>query len=214
MLKEVRREPQTAEPYQALQLVTTRGEVAVRCYEVSNPRFAALWVGGAGGGWDTPARGLYPRLCGELQHEHVASLRVRFRDAHDLRESVHDVLAGLVFLEAQAVERVALIGHSFGGAVVIEAAALSAAAGTVVTLATQSYGTDKVARLAPRPLLLLHGDRDTVLPVSASQAVFERAKEPKRLVVYPGADHGLDDVADDVAEVVRVQIETALTAAP
>lgn len=211
MLKEVRREPDKGERYQALQLVTTRGEIAVRYYPSPNPRFAALMVGGAGGGWDTPARDLYPRLAELLEPQHIGSLRVRFRDPHDLRESVHDVLAGLVYLEDQGVERVALVGHSFGGAVVIQAGVLSPTVASVVTLATQSYGTDNVDRLPPRSLLLLHGGRDTVLPASASEAVFAHAREPKRLVIYPGAGHMLDEVADPVTDEVCGQIEMALT---
>src|SRR4051794_15003136 len=80
---------------------------------------------GAGGGWDSPARGLSPRLCEELRAEGIASLRVCFRNPADLAGCVLDVRAGLAYLEHGGAEKVALAGHSLGGAVVIQAAAVS-----------------------------------------------------------------------------------------
>ncbi len=39
------------------------------------------------------------------------------------------------------------------------------------------------------PVLVLHGDRDTVIPFELGRAVYEAANEPKEFVVIPGADH-------------------------
>jgi fermentation-respiration switch protein FrsA (DUF1100 family) len=75
---------------------------------------------------------------------------------------------------------------------------------TVVTLATQSYGTDVVSRLAPRcSILLIHGTADRTLPPSASEFVYRHAGEPKRIILYEGADHALNQVATEVEAVVR-----------
>src|SRR5437868_2510401 len=82
-------------------------------------------------GWDTPAHGLYPRLCRELRPLGLASLRVRFRDPTCLPAAVLDVLAAAAFLAGEGVTAVGLVGHSFGGAVVIRAAALVPAVRTV-----------------------------------------------------------------------------------
>ena len=38
---------------------------------------------------------------------------------------------------------------------------------------------------------MIHGDHDTVLPHAASEDIFERAVEPKRLVLMEGAGHSL-----------------------
>jgi dienelactone hydrolase len=46
-----------------------------------------------------------------------------------------------------------------------------------------------VERLAPRPLLLIHGDNDRLVPVDESQQLFNRAGEPRRLEVIPALDH-------------------------
>ncbi|MBE9505878.1 MAG: alpha/beta fold hydrolase [Chloroflexi bacterium] len=48
-----------------------------------------------------------------------------------------------------------------------------------------------VRRIAPRPLLLIHGDADEVVPVSHAHALFEAARDPKQLVVIEGGAHRL-----------------------
>lgn len=48
---------------------------------------------------------------------------------------------------------------------------------------------DVVGAIAPRPLFLMHGTADQVVPARQSEALFERAGEPKELWVIDGADH-------------------------
>ncbi len=192
------------EGYHPAKITTSRGSVHCRYYPVTGTQQAAIWVGGVGGDWDTPAKGLYPQLCQDLASKGIASLRVGYRYPTELVEAVLDVLAGLSFLQDEGIESVALIGHSFGGAVVIQAGVQSEAVRTVVTLGTQSYGADPAPELATRcSLLLLHGTADPVLPPVCSQHVYELALEPKRLILYPDAAHGLDEVAGEVYQVVR-----------
>ena len=45
------------------------------------------------------------------------------------------------------------------------------------------------------PWLLVHGTEDDVVPIEDSQVIFERANEPKELVVLSGADHVFSDDA-------------------
>ena len=46
-----------------------------------------------------------------------------------------------------------------------------------------------VARISPRPLLIIHGEADTTVPPEMSHALFEKAGEPKTLWMVPGAGH-------------------------
>jgi len=46
-----------------------------------------------------------------------------------------------------------------------------------------------VGALSPIPLLLIHGDRDAVVPFHHSQRLFDLAGEPKELWIVPGAGH-------------------------
>src|SRR5262249_7880760 len=40
-----------------------------------------------------------------------------------------------------------------------------------------------------RPLLIIHGTQDTVIPFAMGQTLFARANAPKRFYAVPGADH-------------------------
>lgn len=188
-------------PYQRVVLPTNRGEIECRDYaSMAGSRLATVFVGGAGGGFDTPGRGrLYPRLCEELPTRGVAALWVRYRHPAALEESTLDVLAGLHFLVERGARAVAMVGHSFGGAVVIQAAAHAEVVRGVAPLSTQSYGAGPAAGLAPRcSLLLIHGTADEILAPACSRYVFNIAGDPKRLVLLQGARHGLDEAADEV----------------
>ncbi len=46
-----------------------------------------------------------------------------------------------------------------------------------------------VERLAPRPVLFIHGDADRLVSVDESRSMFGRAGEPRRLAVIPGMGH-------------------------
>jgi alpha-beta hydrolase superfamily lysophospholipase len=46
-----------------------------------------------------------------------------------------------------------------------------------------------VERMAPRPLLLMHGVEDEIVPVASAHALFERAGEPKELWLIEGLKH-------------------------
>ncbi len=189
--------------YDDIRLLTSRGTVAGRLYRAPGATSAVIWVGSAGGGWDTPARGLYPQLSNRLRDQGITSLRLRYRCPGTLMESVLDVLTGVAYLDGAGITRIGLVGHSFGGAVVIQAAAVAPSVCTVVTLATQSYGAEGVAELPSGcSILLLHGGRDRVLRPACSTAVHRLAREPKRLVLYADAGHGLDEVAEAVYDCV------------
>ena len=67
----------------------------------------------------------------------------------------------------------------------------------VLTLATQSAGCAPVAQLADRPLLLVHGDADAIIPPSSSRAVRQLAGHGE-VVVLPGAGHLLREAAGEL----------------
>jgi pimeloyl-ACP methyl ester carboxylesterase len=47
----------------------------------------------------------------------------------------------------------------------------------------------RIGRLAPRPLLMIHGAADTYIKPEMTQALFDRAREPKELWLVEGAKH-------------------------
>ncbi|HEY1076528.1 MAG TPA: alpha/beta fold hydrolase [Fontimonas sp.] len=48
---------------------------------------------------------------------------------------------------------------------------------------------DVVADLSPIPLLLIHGERDFIVPASHSQRLYDAAREPKTLWLIPDGNH-------------------------
>ena len=169
---------------------TPRGATFGVLHAAEGARAALVMAGGAGGGIHGPA-GIYEELAESLLREGVAGLRHQYRMPNRLAECVADVLAALEYLRGRGVERAALVGWSFGGAVVIEAGARSEIVVGVATVASQTYGTGSVGRLAPKALLLLHGTADRTLSDRCSRDLYARAREPKELVLYPADDHGL-----------------------
>jgi hypothetical protein len=114
-----------------------------------------------------------------------------------------DVLGGVDFLREQGCNKVALVGHSFGGAVVIAAAPLSDAVAAVVGLASQTYGAKYAYMVSPRPLLLIHGEKDDKLTYRCSVLINEIAREPKKLVLYPRAGHNLRECRNELHPVLK-----------
>jgi uncharacterized protein len=56
-------------------------------------------------------------------------------------------------------------------------------------LLAQDIG-DAVERIAPRPLILMHAEGDTQIPSDHSAELYERAGEPRKLIIAPGGAHG------------------------
>ena len=194
-LRGAEREPD-GEGMERLRLLTDGGEIACRLHPAMEGDAAVLWVFGAGGGLGGPAGGLYPRLAQRLRSRGVLSLELAWRQPARMAPCVADLLAGLDWLVGQGRRRVALVGHSFGGAVVITAGAAREEVVAVAALSSQTAGTELAGALAPRPLLLVHGLADEVLPAACSRDIHRRAAEPKEIILYPGCGHGLDECRD------------------
>ncbi|MFY7951301.1 MAG: alpha/beta hydrolase, partial [Armatimonadaceae bacterium] len=43
-----------------------------------------------------------------------------------------------------------------------------------------------IARAAGRPILLVHGDKDDIVPLACNEILFRAAKEPKERILLPG----------------------------
>ena len=106
-------------------------------------------------------------------------------------------------------ERLLYLGESLGGAVALELALAFPPAGLVLQSAWTSIrdlarlhypfipppvvpDAYPSLRLIPRlgaPLLVLHGERDTIVPLRHGEALFAAAPEPKAMHVFPGVGH-------------------------
>ncbi len=197
-------------------LRTNRGDIPGMLNACEGGTGAVIFAGGAGGGIEGPADGIFGDLAVALAGRGVSSFRLDYRQPGEFDECVLDAMAAVSFLKGIGAERTVLVGHSFGGAVVIKAGELAAQSVTgVAAMSSQLFGTADVARLSPCPLLLIHGMDDQVLEATASQIIYDRAAEPKELMLFPGAGHGLTQCRDELFELLSVWIETqAISAKP
>ncbi len=196
-----------------LRLETTRGNIDAVLHPVEGGTSAVVCAGGAMGGIDGPADNLYARLPGLLAPGLVTVLRIEYREPNNLEECVLDVLAGCSFLRGIGASDLVLVGHSFGGAVVIKAGELHDAVAGVVSMSPQLHGTREVENLG-KPLLLVHGMADTILNHEASEDIYRRALEPKRIVLFAEAGHSLIQAKDAIDTLLAEWIPARLARTP
>ncbi len=124
-----------------------------------------------------------------------------------------DALAAHAYLTEKreiSARRIVVFGRSLGAAVAGEVASRRPAAGLILESAFPSVAALAKAHyfglpahlllrarfnLADRlrdihvPILVVHGDRDDIVPIEMGKQVFEAAHEPKSLFIIPGANH-------------------------
>jgi fermentation-respiration switch protein FrsA (DUF1100 family) len=199
--------------FQDVTLATEDGERIVGWYKEPEPgRAVVLYFHGNGGGlWDRrlrarllteDGRGLliisYRGYSGSTGTPTEAGLRQDARAAYDW------------LAQRVSPERIVLYGESLGTGVAIRLAAERPVAGIILDapytsmadIAKIAYWFVPVAWLmhdqfrsidiigqVRAPLLMLHGERDGVIPIALGEGLFAAALEPKRFLRLPGVDH-------------------------
>ena len=154
------------------------------------------------GGLTGPGRALYPTLGKRLAAEGRAGMIVGYRKPGDLSRCLLDVCATTALALRNGAERFALLGHSFGGAVAVQGAGtFPGHTAGVVTFATQSAGCEEAGRMGEVPLLLLHGERDSILGPENSMMVQALAGHGE-VRTFPDTDHLMAEAADELEELV------------
>ena len=192
-----------------VELYTTRGLLSLLWHEpVGVARnVAVVMMGGAMGGTLGPGDGLYHVLGEQLAKQDIPSIRMNYRKPNDVDRCCVDVAATVQLLVGSGADSVVLMGHSFGGAVAIRVAVgLSEMVGGVVTFATQSAGCEVAGGLQGKPLLMFHGDSDSILPVESSEVVKAIAGSAE-LHVMQGDDHLLARSHDEMLAILYPWLE-------
>jgi fermentation-respiration switch protein FrsA (DUF1100 family) len=121
-----------------------------------------------------------------------------------------DAALELLIARGYALERIAFFGESLGAAVAIElatrrhprAVVVRSPFSSLVDVARTHYpflpvrlllrdrypSVERVTSIGA-PLLVVAGDRDSIVPLRSSRALYDAAREPKHMVVIDGADH-------------------------
>ncbi|KAJ5936216.1 Alpha/Beta hydrolase protein [Penicillium verhagenii] len=168
----------------------------VQSYNKTDKRTSAVvLVSGAGGGVSGPG-GIYPSLADKIALLlSIPCIRLDYRTPSETTTCTADIRAALDHLHAQyGAQKFLVAGWSFGGSPCITVAAQEPERVLgVVAIASQIAGTEDIKALSPRPLLLLHGEADSVLSPSCSETLFHQygEKGDRRIRLFPGDDHGL-----------------------
>ncbi len=207
-------EPVPDDRGEPLTLQTDRGDFPILYHPVAGGQEAVIWLSGFAGGYNGPANNIFKRLGEELVQKGVASIRSHYRSPGQLEDCVRDTFADILFLRANGYRRIALVGHSFGGAVVISVAPYAQDVVAAVTLSSQTFGATGAGKVAPRPMLIVHGTADTRLPSYCSEQIYLWAKKPKELVLYEGATHGLGQCAEELHALLSTWLPEKLKVNP
>ncbi len=165
----------------------------------------------------------YGRSEGEAAGE--AGLYADAEAAYDFVTGERGVPAGRVVLYGQSLGTAAVgdvAARRECGALVLESGLSSAADMAAVVMpwlprfvrGLTKNKLDTASKLpgVRCPVLVIHGDRDEVIPASQGRTLFEAAPEPRRLIVVKGAGHndlsnvGGEEYLDTLAEFVRGSI--------
>jgi pimeloyl-ACP methyl ester carboxylesterase len=181
---------------------TMAGMLGLLWFGAPDAEEVTLFAGGGMGGFLGPAHALYTKLGPELARHGAGAICVDYRRPGKLDHCLLDVAAAADWAMRNGARRFVCVGHSFGGAVAVQAGTtLRGFCAGVVTLATQSAGCEVADQLGEVPLLLLHGDRDEVLSPQDSAMVKAIAGHGE-LRVFPGAGHLLDEVHLEVRKLL------------
>jgi pimeloyl-ACP methyl ester carboxylesterase len=175
---------------------TLKGLLTLLWHGPRDARAVVVTCGGGMGSLLGPADAIYQWLGETCAPRGVATIRVGYRKPNDLARCVHDVAAACDLASRSGGRHFLVIGHSFGGAVAIQAGVvLGEHCAGVITLATQSAGCEIAGELGTTPLLLLHGTDDEILPPETSSVVQMLAGHGD-VELLPGDGHLLTKSAD------------------
>ncbi len=148
------------------------------------------------------------RKIHDYKYDFVSGYRYWTRDI--IAQTVFDLRRGIDFLKTRAEidsRRIGFFGISLGGIIGtvfcavdqrIKVPVITLAGGGLhlafkfkaFTDATKIYFSiidpiNFVARIAPRPLLMLNASKDEIVPPFTTKAMFKKAKQPKKIIWYP-----------------------------
>lgn len=200
-----REEKVIGDGFRHLEIYTMLGLLTILWHGPVDAEQVVVTGGGGMGGLLGPAGGLYHDLGVEFAERGISTLRVGYRRPNDLVRCVHDLAAAADLASRAGGARFVTVGHSFGGAVAIQAGmVLGAHCRGIVTLSTQSAGCEDAGQLDDDvPVLLLHGDRDEILPAETSSVVRFLIGHGD-IEILPGSGHLLTEAADHL----RVRLGT------
>ena len=176
-----------------------------------------VFVSGVDGGFIEPVDGIYSRIAEKNALNCVSSIFVSYRNPGELATSVEDAQTAASYLRDRGVSKMAIIGWSFGGAVIAHAATIIPEVVTVIGFSPQSLDTEPFALLTSRQsLLLFHSTSDENVPFDSSQIIMDETPNFVHKELYPidGADHHLTGAQAKIDPIVANWLNHMLLGLP
>lgn len=176
------------------------------------------WRGTPGSGEAAHTLGVYERhdleaainaLAARLGPVPIGLLGYSMGGAVSISVGADDARVSAVCTDSAFADPQALVGERVRSALKVPAAVVMTPVIALLARRTGARLTDfrpllAVGRIAPRPLLLIHGEDDALVPIRHAELLYEAAGEPKELWRLPGVGHVGAYFADRPAYVARV----------
>lgn len=189
---------------------TSRGHFHALARFPHNCRKAVLMLADEDGNLEGPCS-VYSKLADNLYDKGIASLRLGYRLPGDCAQCGIDTLVAIQYLDDELISDVTLVGWSFGAAVAIAAGSVAKTVRGVVAASTISAINCGTKWLKTKPILLIHGDSDTVSPLEVAQAVYMEANIHKTFLIYPNEGHDLSNSGSRLFQDINEWVLDSLT---
>ena len=197
--------------------VELSNSAVARTWMIPSAQEGIIFVSGVDGGFIEPVDGIYTRMAETNLHNCVSSIFVSYRNPGELATSIEDATTAASYLRDRGISKMAIVGWSFGGAVIAHTATLIPQIMTIIGFSPQSLDTEPFSLLnAQQSLLLFHSTSDENVPFSSSQIIMDEAPSyiHKQLFPIDGADHHLTGTRAKIDPIVNDWINHMLLGVP
>jgi uncharacterized protein len=192
--------------------IPTTNNATVFAEQLGNGPTAVIFavMGNCSPGWTQLAEAAADQGFWVLTYRWQACKGTRI-DNQKIRLFVEDARAVIQYVREQGARKIILVGASLGGCASAALLAESQADGLIViaspaTIPAWDFQISAENLASPAPKLFITAEDDSVVPATATRALYELASEPRSWQTYPGTAHGTDLFTTEHGQALQEQI--------
>lgn len=204
-IKEIRVGDEAQESYIPLTFNTTRGNIESRYYPTYKSKTGVIFLNDGQKDWSSPAKSLYTNLAESLQiTKNISSLWVQYRDGKNIEESIIDSVVGATYLCQEQIEKIIVVGHSFGSVVGFNLASILPEVRLAIALTPPSEISSIIGEIPfSTRLRYIHGGSDTTAIPDIEGLVLNNNLHSQQIRMYKDTGYDLEEVAFDLFETLQ-----------